>query len=102
MDADCLRDLYFKANPKYQGRASTPVLWDTVYSTIVSNESADIMQMLNEEFKEFAKNKNVELRPKELHAAIERENEWIYEDLNHGVYKAGFATSQSQCIQRSK
>ncbi|HRP95913.1 MAG TPA: glutathione S-transferase C-terminal domain-containing protein [Rhodocyclaceae bacterium] len=88
-----LHELYTCADPTYSGRATVPVLWDTVTRTIVNNESADILRILDRDFAAFADN-TVELRPAALEAEIGRVNERLYTDFNNGVYQAGFAGSQ--------
>ena len=65
-DADFLRELYLKSDPSYKARFTVPVLWDKKLSTIVNNESADIIQMLNSSFNEFAENPSLNLRPQDL------------------------------------
>lgn len=99
-DADFLKDIYFKADPEYSGRFTVPVLWDKLTKTIVNNESADIIKMLNCEFDHICENPSLNLRPTHLVDQIEESNQWIYEQLNNGVYKAGFATSQEHCTQK--
>lgn len=98
-DADFLSELYLKSDPSYKGRFTVPVLWDKKLSTIVNNESADIIQMLNSGFNEFAENPSLNLRPQDLIEKIDHANQWIYDELNNGVYKAGFATTQDNCIR---
>lgn len=100
MDADFLKQLYLKADPCYSARFTVPVLWDTYYSTIVNNESSDIIKMFNSEFNQLCENPVLDLMPTNLKNVIEDANEWIYEELNNGVYKAGFATSQEECKYR--
>ncbi len=95
-----LRELYFKADPNYSGRFTVPVLWDTKHETIVNNESSEIIQMLNSEFNDFATNPNVDLNPEALRKSIDEVNGWVYDMLNNGVYKAGFATAQAECTMR--
>lgn len=87
-----------KSDPSYKGRFTVPVLWDKKLSTIVNNESAEIIQMLNSSFNEFAENPSLNLRPQNLIKKIDDANQWIYDELNNGVYKAGFATTQDNCI----
>lgn len=99
LDADFLRELYLKSDPSYKARFTVPVLWDKKLSTIVNNESADIVQMLNSSFNEFAEHPSLNLRPQDLIERIDSANQWIYDGLNNGVYKAGFATSQESCIR---
>ncbi len=89
-----LRDLYLKADPKISGRVTVPVLWDAERETIVSNESAEIIRMFNTAFNHITGNKD-EYYPAELRNEIDAVNARIYESLNNGVYKAGFATEQS-------
>ncbi|CAN6961818.1 Glutathione S-transferase [Psychrobacter okhotskensis] len=91
--AQFAHQLYTKADPQFTGRATVPVLWDKKTNTIVNNESADILRMLNTAFTELVPN-YVDLFPKELADDIEALNLVIYENLNNGVYKAGFATTQ--------
>ncbi|MDE5092043.1 MAG: glutathione S-transferase family protein, partial [Trichodesmium sp. St18_bin3_1_1] len=89
-----LPELYNLAQPGYNGRATVPVLWDEQTKTIVNNESADIIVILNTEFNHFAKNSNLDLYPEQLKAKIDQWNEKIYHTVNNGVYRCGFAQSQ--------
>ncbi|PLZ98183.1 glutathione-dependent reductase [Fischerella thermalis CCMEE 5268] len=89
-----LPQLYNLAVPGYQGRCTVPVLWDTQTKTIVNNESAEIIVMLNCQFNEFAKNPQLDLYPEELREQIDRWNEKIYHAVNNGVYRCGFAQTQ--------
>ena len=91
--ATYLHEIYTCADPAYTGRATVPVLWDKQRQTIVNNESADIVRMLNGAFEKFSNNE-IDLYPSELRADIDALNEPIYRKLNNGVYRAGFATSQ--------
>ena len=91
--ASHLHELYTRADPSYTGRATVPVLWDTQTKTIVNNESADIVRMLNSGFGELA-DASVDLYPQELRGDIDAWNDRIYPSLNNGVYRAGFATTQ--------
>jgi len=88
-----LREIYTKADPRYTGRVSVPVLWDKRDQTIVSNESAEIIRMLNASFDEWA-DAHVDFYPEPLRGEIDRLNGIIYPAVNNGVYRAGFATSQ--------
>ena len=88
-----LHQLYTMADPHYTGRATVPVLWDKKLKTIVSNESADIVRMLNSGFGALASS-DIDLYPAEFSAEIDPLNEEIYPKLNNGVYRAGFATTQ--------
>ncbi|ROO29031.1 glutathione S-transferase [Salinisphaera orenii MK-B5] len=92
---DHLFELYQKAAPNYTGRVTTPTLWDTHHETIVSNESADIVRMFNSAFDEVAAHPERDYYPAELRDEIDAVNERVYRDVNNGVYKAGFATTQS-------
>lgn len=73
---------------------TVPILWDKKTQSIVNNESSEIIQMINDEFNEFAKNPDVDLYPKEYKTEIDAVNEWIYNDINNGVYKCGFSHTQ--------
>jgi putative glutathione S-transferase len=90
---DYLHQLYAKADPSYTGRVTVPVLWDRQEGTIVSNESADIIRMLNSAFDEWG-DASLDFYPRALRAEIDAVNERVYSTLNNGVYKAGFARSQ--------
>lgn len=89
-----LYQLYLHAMPDYSGRVTVPVLWDTEQHTIVSNESADIIRMLNSAFDGVGATAG-DYYPEALRSQIDELNGWIYDKVNNGVYKAGFATSQS-------
>lgn len=90
---DFLRDVYLRADPIYTGRVTVPVLWDKQKETVVSNESAEIIRMFNSAFDEITGNHD-DYWPEDLHSAIEPINARIYDTVNNGVYRAGFATSQ--------
>jgi putative glutathione S-transferase len=89
-----LYELYQLAKPDYTGRVTVPVLWDRETRTIVCNESAEIIRMLNREFDEFATREAPDFRPPDLAAGIDEVNARVYDRVNNGVYKAGFATRQ--------
>lgn len=89
-----LADIYLLADPRYNGRASVPVLWDKKQRTIVSNESSEIIRMLNSAFDAFT-DVHTDYYPVELRAEIDRINEIVYPNVNNGVYRAGFATTQA-------
>ncbi|MEM6581379.1 MAG: glutathione S-transferase family protein [Pseudomonadota bacterium] len=89
-----LYQLYLKADSSYEGRVTVPVLWDKERETIVSNESSEIIRMFNTAFNDLTGNTDV-YYPEALRAEIDALNERIYPDINNGVYRAGFATSQS-------
>jgi len=88
-----VHELYTRADPHYTGRATVPVLWDKVQGTLVNNESSDIIRMLNHAFDAFGDAK-IDFYPEELRSAIDALNARIYDNLNNGVYRAGFAMSQ--------
>lgn len=88
-----LYELYIRADPTISGRATVPVLWDRKTGTIVNNESADILRMLNDGFGDLA-DASIDLYPKDLRSQIDALNARIYARLNNGVYRAGFATTQ--------
>jgi glutathionyl-hydroquinone reductase len=88
-----LAEIYLRADPKYTGRVSVPALWDKERRTIVNNESAEIIRMLNGAFGRFT-NVRTDFYPEPLRAEIDRVNTLVYENVNNGVYRAGFATAQ--------
>ena len=88
-----LYELYTIADPRYSGRATVPVLWDKRQRTIVSNESGEIIRMLNSAFDRVGANGN-DYYPAAVRAEIDEWNAYIYPNLNNGVYRAGFATTQ--------
>jgi len=94
LGATYMHEIYTRADPAFSGRATVPVLWDKKRGTIVNNESADIITMLNSAFDEFG-DSSVDLYPRDLRNEIDLINTQLYEHLNNGVYKSGFASSQS-------
>ncbi|MBO9196682.1 glutathione S-transferase family protein [Rhizobium sp. 16-449-1b] len=92
-NATYMHEIYTSADRHYTGRATVPVLWDKERRTIVNNESADILRMLNSGFGALADG-SVDLYPEDLRAEIDALNERIYPQLNNGVYRTGFATTQ--------
>lgn len=96
-ESDCqtLADLYRKASPGYSGRSTVPVLWDDQTQTIVNNESADIIVILNAQFNDFTQQPDLDLYPEHLKANIDQWNEKIYHAVNNGVYRCGFAQTQA-------
>ena len=88
-----LAEIYLRADPRYTGRVSVPALWDKERRTIVNNESAEIIRMLNDAFGRFT-NVRTDYYPPALRAEIDRVNALVYENVNNGVYRAGFATAQ--------
>jgi len=91
---DFLYQLYLKADVSYEGRVTVPVLWDTKSKTIVSNESSEIIRMLNSAFNHLTDNLN-DYYPESLQDDIDGLNDRVYDTINNGVYRAGFATSQA-------
>ena len=90
---DFVWQIYTEADPHYTGRVTVPVLWDKQTKTIVSNESSEIIRMFNSAFNELTGNTD-DYYPEALRAEIDTINARVYDDINNGVYKAGFATSQ--------
>ncbi|WP_417279645.1 glutathione S-transferase family protein [Celeribacter sp.] len=89
-----LREVYLEADPHVSGRVTVPILWDKKTATIVSNESSEIIRMFNSAFDGITGN-TLDFWPEELRHDIEAMNARIYEPINNGVYKAGFATTQA-------
>ncbi|WP_049890492.1 glutathione S-transferase family protein [Halogeometricum borinquense] len=90
---DYLRDIYTRADDEFTGRVTVPVLWDKERETIVNNESREIMRMLDTEFDAHAKH-DVDLWPEGYREEVDESIDSIYEPINNGVYRAGFADSQ--------
>ena len=90
---DFLYQLYLKADTNYEGRVTVPVLWDKQTQTIVSNESSEIIRMFNTAFNHLTRDTG-DYYPKALQETIHTLNDRIYNTINNGVYRAGFATSQ--------
>ncbi|HEV7255093.1 MAG TPA: glutathione S-transferase family protein [Mesorhizobium sp.] len=88
-----LHQIYTKADPNVSGRVTVPVLWDKREETIVNNESSEIIRMLNSAFDAYG-DASLDFYPEELRAEIDAVNKEIYENVNNGVYRAGFATTQ--------
>jgi len=89
-----LSEIYLLTDPRYTGRVSVPVLWDKKRKTIVNNESPEIIRMLNSSF-EALTNVRTDYYPEPLRGQIDKLNDLIYPNINNGVYRAGFATSQA-------
>ncbi|MGH8150153.1 MAG: glutathione S-transferase family protein [Steroidobacteraceae bacterium] len=86
-------DVYLRANSRFTGRCTVPILWDKQTSTIVSNESSEIIRMLNREFAAFTSDRT-DYYPAELASRIDAVNERIYHNVNNGTYRCGFAVRQ--------
>ncbi|MEM9788232.1 MAG: glutathione S-transferase family protein, partial [Pseudomonadota bacterium] len=93
-DLPFARDIYLKADSGISGRVTVPILWDKERKTIVSNESSEIIRMFNSAFDGITGNAD-DYWPEELRDAIAPVNDRIYDTLNNGVYKSGFATTQA-------
>lgn len=89
-----IHEIYTRADPHFTGRATVPVLWDMKQNVMVNNESADILRMFNTAFSELVP-ETVDLYPSDLSQEIDALNATLYEKYNNGVYRAGFATSQT-------
>ncbi|MCG6451187.1 glutathione S-transferase family protein, partial [Vibrio parahaemolyticus] len=85
--------IYTQAKPDYTGRVTVPVLWDKKTNTIVSNESSEIIRMFNSAFNDLTGNHD-DYYPEPLRRVIDEWNDYIYPNVNNGVYRCGFATSQ--------
>ncbi|MFM7220342.1 MAG: glutathione S-transferase family protein [Nodosilinea sp.] len=90
-----LPELYRQAQPGYTGRATVPVLWDRQRAALVNNESAEIIELLNESWNEFARHPELDLYPPHLRTAIDDWSDRLYETVNNGVYRCGFAQTQA-------
>jgi glutathionyl-hydroquinone reductase len=88
-----LSEAYRASDPAYSGRVTVPVLWDKEKRCIVSNNDDHILRMFNSEFDAYSDN-SLDLYPEALREEIDALNEWIYPDVNNGVYRTGFATTQ--------
>lgn len=91
--ADYLHQIYTRAKPDYTGRVTVPTLWDKERGTIVSNESADIIRMLNTAFDAYG-DPDLDFYPEALRGEIDAVNKQVYDTVNNGVYRTGFATTQ--------
>ncbi|KAF7331790.1 Glutathione S-transferase [Mycena kentingensis (nom. inval.)] len=94
--AEHVKDIYLRAAPDYSGRFTVPFIWDKIHNTIVSNESSEIIRMFNTAFNQLlpADKAAVDIYPDHLRPEIDEVNEWIYPQINNGVYRSGFATTQ--------
>ena len=90
-----LREAYLSSAADYDGGITVPVLWDRQTEGIVNNESAEILRMLDQEFGHLGTRSSLDLYPEALQSGIDEINEWVYSDINNGVYRCGFARSQA-------
>ncbi len=88
-----VHQLYTRADKNFTGQVTVPILWDKKHHRIINNESADILRILNNGFGEMA-DESIDLYPAELSGEIDTLNKYFYENLNNGVYQAGFAKTQ--------
>ncbi|KAH8087174.1 glutathione S-transferase [Cristinia sonorae] len=95
-NAEHVKDLYLRASPEYEGRFTVPLLWDKKTNTIVNNESSEIIRIFNTEFNDQIPEDKAKLDfyPEALRGEIDSINEWVYDTVNNGVYKSGFAGTQ--------
>jgi putative glutathione S-transferase len=91
--ATYLREVYLKAKPDYSGRVTVPMLWDKKRETVVNNESSEIIRMFNSAFDAYG-DPSVDFYPEALRAEIGAVNDTVYENVNNGVYRCGFAKTQ--------
>ena len=89
-----LHEAYLATDPSFNGRVTVPVLWDKETKKIVNNCEDDICPMFNSVFNEFAANETVDFFPKDIEAEHAELSDFLYENINNGVYRAGFATGQ--------
>lgn len=94
INADYMHQIYTHVDPEYSGRVTVPVLYDKKTDTIVNNESSEIMRMFNSAFEGLTSN-DYDFTPEELLDEIDEMNKFVYDNINNGVYKAGFATDQA-------
>jgi len=97
-NTSCIHEIYTLADPNYTGRASVPVLWDKQRKTIVSNESSEIIRMLNSAFDGLGA-EPIDFYPESLRTTIDELNDYIYPNVNDGVYRCGFAATQDNYDQ---
>ena len=94
-NANYLYENYLKADPHFNGLVTVPLLWDRKRKTIVNNESSEIIRMFNSAFDEFSNHEGFDFYPEALREEIDAINKTIYDNVNNGVYRAGFATQQA-------
>lgn len=102
LNCNSVPELYQLSQSGYQGRSTVPILWDDQTNTIVNNESAEIIEILNSEFNQYAQNPDFDLYPESLKTDIDQWNGEIYHSVNNGVYRCGFAQSQTAYEQASQ
>ncbi|MEX1220244.1 MAG: glutathione S-transferase family protein [Solirubrobacterales bacterium] len=90
-----LSEAYRLSDPEFSGRVTVPLLWDTGENTAVNNESSEVIRILNSEFNEWASDPDLDLYPESLRGEIDRINERVYNSVNDGVYRCGFASTQA-------
>ena len=90
-----LSESYLLTDPAFEGRVTVPLLWDKESNKAVNNESSEIIRMFNSEFDEWAGDPELDLYPEDLRTDIDGLNERVYDSVNNGVYRCGFATTQS-------
>ncbi|TFY68102.1 hypothetical protein EVJ58_g1203 [Rhodofomes roseus] len=95
--AQHVKDLYLRAAPDYEGRFTVPILWDKKQDTIVNNESSEIIREFNSAFNHLLPEEKAKLDfyPEHLRKEIDEVNDWVYNTVNNGVYKSGFASTQA-------
>ncbi|KDQ08593.1 hypothetical protein BOTBODRAFT_118302 [Botryobasidium botryosum FD-172 SS1] len=95
-DSKHVKDLYLRVSPNYTGRFTVPVLWDKKTQTIVNNESSEIIRIFNTAFNDLipADKQKLDYYPEDLRKEIDELNSWVYDAVNNGVYKSGFASTQ--------
>lgn len=90
-----LAEAYQLSEPGFDGRVTVPLLWDRKQNTAVNNESSEVIRMLNSEFNQWAGDPDLDLYPEELREEIDRINDRVYHGINNGVYRCGFASTQT-------
>lgn len=95
LGASAVHELYTRADPTYTGRVTVPILWDRERGTIVSNESSEIIRMLDDDWRPLHTREAPRWFPEAHRDAIEAVNAWVYTSINNGVYRCGFATTQA-------
>jgi len=96
-NSEHVKDLYFRADPNYSARPSVPVLWDKKTHTVVNNESSEIIRIFNTAFNDLlpSEKANLDFYPANFRSEIDEINEWVYPNINNGVYLTGMAKAQA-------